>query len=181
MRFLREDCLFVVIDVQEGIFHHLFKNDFFKKNIKILIKGMQILEIPMLFTEQYPKGLGSTSQFIKDLFVWEFNAIEKNTFSCMFNEEFKSQLEKSNKKNIIIAGTETQVCILQTTIDLKAKGYEVMVIEDCVTSRKEEDKLIALKRLQQEGILLSSYESILTELCIDAKTPEFKQILELIK
>lgn len=181
MRFLKEDSLFLVIDVQERIFHHLFENDFLKKNLEILIKGMQVLDMPMIFTEQYTKGLGPTSHFIKDLFVWEFKAIEKTTFSCMFNEEFVKVLENSNKKNIIIAGTETQVCILQTSIDLKAKGYNVMVIEDCVSSRKEEDKLIALKRLQQEGIFLSSYESILTELCIDAKTPEFKQILELIK
>lgn len=181
MRFLRNETAFVVIDVQERIFNHLYEKEQFKNNIEILIKGMQILEVPMIFTEQYTKGLGETSQFIKDIFVWEFKAIEKMTFSCLFEEKFVEKLNSLNKKNIILAGTETQVCIQQTAIDLKAKGYNVMVIENCVTSRKKNDKETALIRLQQEGIYLSSYEAILTELCVNADSDEFKQILKIIK
>lgn len=181
MRFLKEETALVVIDVQERLFPHIYDNDFLKKNLEILIKGFQALEVPTLFTEQYVKGLGPTLNFIKELFVWEFKTIEKMAFSCVDELNFVQELGSLNKKNIILAGIETHVCVLQTALDLKAQSYNVMVVEDCVSSRKNSDKQTALKRMQQEGILITSYESILLELCRVSGTDTFKTISKLIK
>ena len=181
MRFLKEDTCLLVIDVQEKLFPHIYDNDFLEKNINILIKGMQNLEVPMLFTEQYKKGLGETIHSIKENFVWEFKSIEKMAFSCVDELNFIQELGKLNKKNVIIAGIETHVCVLQTAIDLKSLSYNVMVVEDCVSSRKISDKSNAIKRLIQEGVFIGSYESILLELCRESGTETFKNISKLIK
>ena len=181
MRFLKDDTCLVIIDVQEKLFPHIYDNDFLEKNINILIQGMKSLEVPILFTEQYKKGLGETIQSIKDNFVWEFLPIEKMAFSCVDEINFLQELGKLNKKNVIIAGIETHVCVLQTAIDLKSLSYNVMVIEDCVSSRKISDKSSAINRLRQEGIIVSSYESILLELCRESGTETFKSISKLIK
>lgn len=181
MRFLKEDTCLLIIDVQERLFPHIYDNDFLEKNINILIQGVKNLDIPILFTEQYKKGLGETIKSIKDNFVWEFQPIEKMAFSCVDELNFIKQLGTLNKKNVIIAGIETHVCVLQTAIDLKALSYNVMVIKDCVSSRKISDKSTAINRLKQEGVLIGSYESILLELCRESGTDTFKSISKLIK
>jgi nicotinamidase-related amidase len=181
MRFLKEDTALVIIDVQERLFPHIYQNDFLERNLITLIKGMRILDLPIIYTQQYTKGLGETIFSIKDLYIWEFQPIEKMAFSCVDELNFVQELGGLNKKNVIIAGIETHVCVLQTAIDLKAMSYNVMVVEDCVSSRKINDKETALKRLNQEGVFVGSYESILLELCRESGTDVFKEISKLIK
>ncbi len=181
MRFLKDDTCLVVIDVQERLFPHIYQNDFLEKNLTNLIKGMRVLDLPILYTQQYTKGLGETIFSIKDLYVWEFQPIEKMAFSCVDEINFVQELGKLNKKNIIIAGIETHVCVQQTAIDLKSLSYNVMVVEDCVSSRKINDKNTAIKRLTQEGVFIGSYESILLELCRESGTDTFKEISKIIK
>lgn len=167
--------------MQERLFPHIYQNDFLEKNLITLIKGMRVLDLPIIYTQQYTKGLGETIFSIKDLYIWEFQPIEKMAFSCVDELNFVQELGRLNKRNVIIAGIETHVCILQTAIDLKAMSYNVMVVEDCVSSRKISDKETALKRLNQEDVLLGSYESILLELCRESGTNTFKEISKLIK
>jgi len=181
MRFLQEDTVLVVIDVQERLFPHINENDFLKRNLEIIIKGMKALEVPIMYTQQYTKGLGETIKAIQDLSIWEFQPIEKMAFSCVDEINFVQELGKLNKKNVILVGIETHVCVMQTALDLLSLSYKVMVVEDCVSSRKEQDKEIALKRMSSEGVKLGSYESILLELCRYSGTDTFKQISQLIK
>lgn len=181
MRILKDDTLAVVIDIQERLFPHIYENDKLLENSIKLISGLKILEIPLVITEQYTKGLGSTLEPIIKQLDNNYNPIEKIDFSCYGSNDFVQSLKKYNKKNIIVFGIETHVCVLQTTLDLLENGYNTIVIEDCVSSRKINDKNIAVERMRQEGAIISSLESILFELCRKAGSDNFKAISRLVK
>ncbi|RMD96885.1 MAG: hydrolase [Calditrichaeota bacterium] len=180
MRIKRENTAAVVVDIQERLFPHIHENEPLLKNVVTLIQGLQLLRVPLLVTEQYPRGLGRTLPELAAV-LGAFEPIEKIAFSCCGENNFQSALEKLGRKTVILMGIEAHVCILQTSLDLLELGYRPVVIADCVSSRKPGDKSIALQRLQAEGALLSSYESILFELCGIAGTEEFKAISRLVK
>jgi len=180
MRILKEDSIGLVIDIQEKLFPHIDQDQIFLHNTSILLKGLESLGISVIFTEQYPKGLGPTLQELKAC-ITHFKPVEKISFSCCDEETFLDELKDSGKRNIIICGIEAHVCVLQTVLDLLNRGYIPVVIADCVSSRKREDKIIALERMRQEGAVISSYESILFELARIAGTDTFKTISKLVK
>jgi nicotinamidase-related amidase len=180
MRVLKEDTAGVIIDVQEKLYPHIFKNEQLINNLIILLKGLKVLNIPILVTQQYTKGLGPTIQPIKEE-LQKFSFIEKTSFSCCDEPDFKMHLSKLGKKFVIVTGIEAHVCVLQTTIDLLASGYTPVLIEDCVSSRKEKDKEIAIERMRAEGAIISTYESILFELCRYSEASEFRAITKLVK
>ncbi len=167
----------VVVDFQEKLVPHIDGIDDILKNAVKLIKASKTLKIPILVTEQIK--LGKTVDAVAD--VLESEAIEKATFSCFKNREFKKRLEDTNANRVILVGIEAHICILQTAIDLKKAGYEVYVAADCTGSRKSYDKEIAIMRMQSEGIKLTTSESIIYELMESAKHPAFKKILEIVK
>ncbi|MFN8578982.1 MAG: hydrolase [Candidatus Sericytochromatia bacterium] len=181
MRILKDDTLAVVIDIQERLFPHIYEHDKLLENCIKLISGLQTLEIPLVITEQYTKGLGFTLEPIIKQLENSYKPIEKIDFSCYGSEDFAQILKKYNKRNIIIFGIETHVCVLQTTLDLLENGYNPIIIEDCVSSRKINDKNIAINRMRQEGAIISSLESILFELCRKAGSDNFKSISKLVK
>ena len=134
----------------------------------------------MIVTQQYTKGIGETVDEIKEA-VGEFTPYEKVTFSCMETEEIKNAIVNSGKKTVIVCGTEAHICVLQTMIQLKEMGYNVVYVENCSGSRKDHDKKMALKRAMAEGIIPTTYEALLFELTETAKNPVFKTISNLIK
>jgi nicotinamidase-related amidase len=180
MRILKENTLALIIDIQDRLFPHINEKEILEKNIRILISGLKVLDIPILLTEQYPKGLGFTIPAIKEALSTS-PAIEKTAFSCCDEPAFMKSLADSGKKSIIIAGIESHVCVLQTVLDLLKIGFQPVVVEDCVSSRKPNDKKIALKRMNQEGAIISTYESILFELARVSGTEQFKAISKLVK
>ncbi|MBZ4653695.1 MAG: hydrolase [Peptococcaceae bacterium] len=180
MRILKENTAGVVIDMQEGLLPHIAGKEELTRNLIILIKGLKQYNIPMLVTQQYTKGLGTTVYPVKEA-LGEYTHIEKNSFSCCDEAVFKERIASLGKRFIIIAGIETHVCVLQTVIDLLEQNYLPVVIEDCVSSRKESDRRVALERMRQEGAIVSTYESILFELCRYAGTDTFKAISRLVK
>ncbi len=180
MRILRNHTVAMVVDIQERLFPHIDRYELLEKNCRILIQGLQHLNIPLLVTEQYPKGLGPTIASLQSLLT-ESLPIEKLTFSCCGEEAVTAQLGKWNRKNVIVFGIESHVCVLQTTLDLLELGYQPIVIEDCTFSRKASDKHTAISRMEQSGALISTFESILFELCRTAGTEEFKGISRLVK
>lgn len=181
MRFLQEDTLAVVIDIQEKLFPFIDNKEKLVENSVKLLSGLNVLEIPILVTEQYTKGLGSTIPEIKTVIEGSYKPVEKMSFSCCGENNFMIKLKQLNKKNILLLGIESHVCVLQTTIDLIAESFNVIVVEDCVASRKINDKKIALKRMEKEGATLTTYESILLELCKKSGTDKFKAISKIIK
>lgn len=180
MRVKVEESVGLIIDIQEKLFPHISEHDQLARNAEILISGLKILEVPIIVTEQYVKGLGPTISPLA-LLLNDNQSIEKMSFSCCDEQLFINRIEKLDKKVIIIAGIEAHVCVLQTVIDLLEKGYTVVVIEDCISSRSLNNKNIAIERMRQEGAIISSYESILFELTKVSGTDKFKAISKLVK
>ena len=170
----------VVIDIQDKLVDVMPKSEI-KKVIdasSVLIQAAKILEVPCLYTEQYPKGLGLTVKKIKSLLPEP--AIEKKTFSCLDESKFKSALVKS-RPQIILCGLETHICILQTALALKAAGKEVFVVEDATLSRSSLHHQNAIARLRAEGIVVTNIESVIFEWLRAAEGDHFKAITNLIK
>ncbi|WP_066628421.1 hydrolase [Labilibacter marinus] len=180
MRILKDNTVGLVVDIQERLFPHIHEHEQLKKNIEILVEGLKALGVPMLVTEQYKKGLGETIPGVAEK-VADCPAFEKTAFSCCDDEPFMHKFEEEGYKTAILFGIEAHICLMQTAIDLKTEGYRPIVIEDCVGSRNPENKRIAINRLLQEGIIVTSYESILFELCRFAGSDTFKAISKLVK
>lgn len=146
-----------------------------------LLQAAKLLNIPTLLTEQYPKGLGPTAESIKLALADVAQRFEKTSFSCCGCDEFKQKLITSGRRQIVIVGQETHVCVLQTAMDLLRQGMQVFVVEDAVCSRQEAHKINALSRMQQAGIGIIAYESVLFEWLRDARHPHFKAISALVR
>jgi Amidases related to nicotinamidase len=180
MRILKDNCAGLIIDIQERLLPHMFEKETILANNEILIKGLQILDVPVLISEQYPKGLGVTVEPLKALFD-TFQPFEKVTFSCCDDKAIEAVLRQTSKKYVVISGIEAHVCVLQTALDLLQNGFIPVVVEDCVSSRKANDKKIALARIQKAGGIITTCESILFELTRAAGTDAFKAISKLVK
>jgi isochorismate hydrolase len=180
MRILREKTIGLVIDIQERLVPVMEENEQLVENCSKLIQGLQILGLPLLVTQQYTKGLGETIDEIKSV-IPDFQYIEKKDFSCFDEPAFAEKLALSGAKNVIICGIESHVCVLQTAIDLKEAGYVPVVVIDCVSSRSFDNLDLAQERFRFEGIMMTSFESILFELTRSAGAPGFKEISKLVK
>jgi nicotinamidase-related amidase len=180
MRVLRNSTAAVIIDIQERLVVHMHESDDLVINTVKLIEGLKVLQIPIILNQQYTKGLGETVKPVQ-LALENPEHIEKLTFSCCDEPEFITRLTNTDKKFVIVAGIETHVCVLQTVVDLIAAGFVPVVVEDCVSSRKINDKKIALKRMQNEGAIITTVESILFELLRNVKDDAFKAISKLVK
>lgn len=181
MRITAEDTMALIIDFQEKLVPVIDRNEELIHNTTILIKGLQALQIPMIVTQQYTKGIGMTVPALAELFGESFHYEDKVTFSCAEDEVTLAKIQAMGKKNIIICGIEAHICVLQTVIDLISMGYNVLLVEDCIGSRKESNRQVGIRRAISEGALPTSYESILFELTRVAKTDTFKEISKLIK
>jgi nicotinamidase-related amidase len=180
MRISKNNTAAIIIDVQERLFPFIHEKEKLSGNIVRLINGLKALNIDIICTVQYSKGLGINIQPIREA-IGNYSHIEKMSFSCCGSDEFCDVLAKTGKNNIIITGIESHVCVLQTVIDLINKNYQPVLIEDCVSSRNPNDKLIAVERMRQEGAIVSTYESILFELCEVSGTETFKAISKIVK
>jgi nicotinamidase-related amidase len=150
------------------------------KNVQILVQAAKILEIPILWCQQCPDALGPTIPDIAQL-LEDNEPINKAAFSCCGEEQFNTKLKKLHRKQVLLCGIETHVCIYQTTIDLLQQDFQVEVITDAVSSRALENKQIAINRLAAEGAKISCTEMVLFELLKTAEHPKFRQIAKLIR
>ena len=176
MRIRREETIAVAVDYQEKLMPVMFEKDRLIDNSSILLAGLGILEVPIIMTQQYTRGLGNTVPEITDAAgTKEFT--EKIKFSAY--EDIKDQLK--DYKYVIVCGIEAHICVLQTIIDLKAGGYIPVLAADCVSSRKEYDRKTAVSRARDEGALITTYESLLFELLEEAGTRVSKQIQRVIR
>ena len=180
MRINRDRCSGLIIDLQERLFPHMDQKEEVLRKCLMLMEGLKVLNIPILFTEQYPRGLGPSLQIVSQA-LGSSRAIEKTAFSCCDEPEFMKALEKSTPGTLIIGGIEAHVCVMQTVIDLLEAGYSVVLVEDCVSSRNPDDKRVAIHRMRSEGAVIATCESILFELARTSGTEEFKAISRLVK
>jgi len=180
MRISRENSAGLLIDIQGKLFPHMDQKEALLRKCIILIEGLKVLEVPLVVTEQYPKGLGATVDDLATLVAGEPH-VEKITFSCCDEPAVLKTDPIQNRKTIIICGIEAHVCVLQTVVDFLAAGYTAVVVEDCISSRSPEDKRVAVERMRTEGAIITTCESILFELARVAGTEEFKAISRLVK
>lgn len=187
MRILSNKAQGLIIDIQERLVPAMHEAQAMLDRTRILIQGLKLLEIPLTVTEQYPKGLGATIPAIRELLESpEFPQVywPKTSFSCFGDRDIRVALAthaEADRDCILIAGMESHVCVLQTAIDLRQAGFNPVIIADCVASRSSLEKAVALDRFRSEGILVSTAESILFELCRAAGTETFKAISRLVK
>jgi len=177
----RSKTALVVVDFQEAFRSPI--NDFAQiaSRISIAVRGFQILNLPVIVTEQYPKGLGRTAEEILFSLPPDFEFIEKTAFSSCGADAFMEKLRGSGATQIALCGLETHVCINQTAHDLLNENFEVHLLTDCVSSRFTQDKEMALRKMYANGVVPSSVEMALFELMRDAKHEQFKEIQDLIK
>ncbi len=180
MRLEKENTVGLIIDIQERLFPVMYEKEKFLETTKTLVEGLQLLNIPLLITQQYSKGLGESIPEIKSI-ITSFQAIEKRAFSCCDEPEINQKLSALKARNIIICGIESHVCVLQTAIDLKGAGFNPVVVMDCVSSRQPESIDLAKERFHYEEIMMTSMESILFELTRSSAAPEFRTISKLVK
>ncbi len=177
----RERAALTVIDMQEA-FRPVIP-DFGEVSTRIAkaVEGARLMEVPVIVTEQYPKGLRHTAEEIIPHLSAESKVVEKMCFSSCGADEFQAELISRNIKQVIVCGIEAHICVTQTVLDLLARGMEVHLLIDCITSRKRENKEIALARLTQSGAVPSNLEMALFELMRTADSPQFKAVQSLIK
>jgi len=180
MRIKKENTIGVVIDIQSRLYPFIQDYEEITRNNRILLQGLRVLGVPIVVTQQYTKGLGETIPEIAEV-LGEYKHIEKMSFSCCDEPRFNEDLALASKMYVVVTGIEAHVCVMQTVNDLIGQGYIPVVVEDCIGSRKPNDKNMAVERMRQAGAIITTYESILFELLKYSGTPEFKEISKLVK
>lgn len=180
MRILPEETCCVVVDYQEKFMPVIAEREQLIANSIKLLEGLNILEVPVMVTAQYAKGLGLNIPQIRAAAGTE-EYCDKKSFSIYGDAKIREQLAAYGRRNVILCGIEAHICVLQSLIDLKEAGYQPILVEDCISSRKLSDKHTAILRAQSEGAILTSYESLLFELMQSAEHEKFKQISNLVK
>ncbi len=169
-----------MVDIQEKLVNML-ENDCISDKAVKLLKAARVLEVPVVITEQYPKGLGATLEKLKRQAPEQAFFFEKTSFSAMGEEGFKELLTAYKREKILICGIETHVCVYQTAAELVSEGYDVEVIKDITDSRRKSEFNTGLNKMKQLGIKVTSLEIALFELLKSSTHPKFKEIQGLIK
>ena len=174
------DSALVIIDIQGNLAQLMHDKENLFKNVQLLIRGAQLLNIPIIWTEQLPDKLGPTSPEISKLLT-PLIPIIKDVFSCVRNTEFDQQLQKIDPEFLLLAGIETHICVYQTASDLLKKNYQVEIVADATSSRIQSNKKIGLEKIKHEGGCLTSVETLLFEIQGTASGEQFRKLIKLIK
>lgn len=176
----REDSLLLIIDIQQALLSAIDSWELVSGKAKQLIRSANVLDVPILLTEQYKKGLGET---LPDLIqeVGSTRIFQKEHFSACLEADFIPTVQSFKRKKIVVAGMETHVCVLQTCLDLIKAGFQVHLVADAVASRVKENRDIAIGIMRQAGAVIASTEIVIFQWACRANTDEFRQILPIVK
>lgn len=176
----RADAVVVIVDVQERLAASMARRDQVVPRIVALAKAARVLGMPILVTRQNPAGLGDTVSDVSAA-VGEHAPIDKMTFCCRDDAEFSAELGGMLRGQVVLVGMETHICVTQTALALLEDGYRVHVVADATCSRRESDATVALARLQQAGVAVTTLEALLYEAVGVAGTDTFRSVLDLVK
>jgi nicotinamidase-related amidase len=176
----KEDAVLLVVDIQERLAVVMKEKDKVVRNCQHLIELAKMIKVPVVVSEQYPKGLGRTVPELQSV-LSEYKPIEKISFDCCGQPAFLQELKKHGKKTVIVTGMETHICVLQTCVGLLSAGVNVHVVEDAVCSRTEENWRTGIEFMRSAGAVLTCTETVLFQLLKVAGTEEFKKISQRIK
>ena len=174
----RRTAALVVVDVQERIDSVMGRGDH-RARIRFLAQTFRHLGLPVLLTEQYPRGLGATVREIAEACAAQ--PLEKMTFSCSEDESFRRALSATGRSQVVVVGIEAHVCVTQTALDLLHAGYRVHVPHDAVSSRRAADRRSALDRLARAGVIVTSTESCAFELLHHCGDEDFRWVSRALK
>jgi nicotinamidase-related amidase len=177
----RKDSLLLVIDVQERYIPHLFEGARVVEATRRLIEAAKLVSVPIVHTEQYPQGIGHTTESVRDALPAGQRPFEKLTMSCMAEPGFADVLRARDRSQVVVAGIEAQACVNQTVHELLAAGYETHLVIDAVSARFRRDYEVAVERLTRAGAVPTTVEAVLLEWVRSARAPEFQQVRALIK
>ena len=180
MRLTPENTIAVCVDYQERLMPAMSGKEELESQTVKLIRGMKALGVPAVVTQQYTKGLGKTVEPLHHV-LGEYEPFEKLTFGGYETEAIRKAIDGAGRENVLVFGTETHICVLQTALGLKDAGYRVMMVDDCCGSRRQADKESGLRRAMCEGVCVSCSETVLFELTAIAGTETFKVISGLVK
>ncbi len=175
-------AMLLVIDIQEKLLPLIDGRERIVNRSRTLLQGAKLFDLPILVTEQYPKGIGQTvPELANVLATTSAERLEKTTFSCCGDDAIRSALRRIDRDQIIICGIEAHVCVQQTALDLLMMDYQVNICADAAGSRTQLDYDVAMERMRHAGAHVTTAESVLFELCNACGTERFKKMLELIK
>jgi nicotinamidase-related amidase len=174
------NTVLVLVDVQEKLAGAMHEKESLIQNTVKLVSGARVLDVPIIRTEQNPKGLGATVPEVAELLA-DMPSITKLSFSCCGEQKFVDEFNKLNRKNVLVCGIESHVCVYQTVADLTRGAYKVHVVADAVSSRTPENKAIGLEKCKEVGALITSTETALFELLRVAEGDKFKKMLKIVK
>ena len=177
------DCALLVIDIQEKLLPPIWQRERLVRNSQLLLRLAGILELPVLVTTQYARGLGDTVPEVRSLLPAATTAFDKLQFSCFGSDQFCGALEglPGRRNSLILCGMEAHICVLQTTLEALRRGYLTHVIADAVSSRSEQNWRFGLERMRDAGAVISSTEMAIYELLRVSGSPAFKQMLPFLK
>lgn len=176
----RSKAQLLLVDMQERLLPAMAAPERALRNAIILAKAARTLDLPISVSEQYPKGLGHTVGPLKAE-IGNTPAYEKVEFSCWKNAALRERIAQQGRDQVIVAGIEAHVCVLQTAMDLKAAGYQVFAVADALSSRAENSAELAFDRMRQADIPIVTTEMVIFEALGAAGTPDFKQLSALIR
>jgi nicotinamidase-related amidase len=175
-----DNTTLLIVDIQGNLADLMHGKELLFKSMQKLIKGIQVLNIPIIWVEQNPQGLGPTIPEIADILP-NIQPISKTSFSSCRNDSFLQAINALNRKQLLIAGIETHICVYQTSVELVDMGYDVQVVTDAVSSRNMTNKEIGLQKMRDSGVSLTSVETALFELLKVAEGEKFQEILKIVK
>ncbi len=178
-----ENSLLLIIDIQTKLGQAMPTKVLNRviSNTALLSRAAGLLDVPILVTEQYPQGLGPTIADISDALPATAVTLDKTAFSCVAAQGFDDVLERAKRKQMVIVGMESHICVLQSALDLLTAGYDVYVVEDAVCSRRLENYQNALDRLRQAGVGIISAESAIFEWLVHSRHEHFKAISAMLR
>jgi isochorismate hydrolase len=180
----RPHAVLVVIDIQDRLADVMARRDEVVRTARFLMRAADVLDIPVVVTRQYPKGLGDTVGELletQESLTGSVEVVDKTCFCCGEEVAFTSALEATGRDQVVIVGMETHICVTQTALSLAGEGRSVHVAADGVCSRRDLDHETALARLGHAGVVVTTAESVVYEALGRAGTPEFKAVLGLVK
>jgi len=167
----------MIVDIQQQLLPHINENEGILQRASRLLTFCRLLDLPIVVTEQYPKGLGPTVAQLTQLLPPNTERLEKTTFSCIRNDGIATALAHLGRKRVVVAGIEAHICVAQTVRDLLSCGYEVLVLSDCVGSRSPTDCAKALDRMRDEGATITTLEALMYETLVSSRHPQFKEFM----
>jgi isochorismate hydrolase len=177
MRIKPNDCVLLIVDVQDRLIDTISEHEVIVKNIIGLLRATEVLRLPVLVTEQ--EELGETVTELKTLLSG--SAFRKLSFSCCGSRQFMKRLKQTGKRTVVACGIETHICVLQTVLDLLQHHYRLLVVRDATSSHTVIDRETAIERMKTAGATITTTEALIYELVERAGTKEFGKILEIVK